>query len=105
MFAAIVSLALAAPDGVMPSRAAWYDCLESYAQVAMSGSKTTVSLALNALAACSAERKAFQVQVSRAPSAERATPNAPSFETMLANEDRAATLHVIAFMNRYRPRS
>lgn len=105
MLVAIASLALAAPDSTTPSRAAWYDCLESYAQVAMFGSKTTVSLALNALAACSAERKAFQIQVSRAPTSERATPNAPSFDTMLANEDRAATLHVIAFMNRYRPRS
>ena len=101
MFALYASLALVADASQARARSAWYRCLETYLQVAMLSAKTTPSLAVDALAACSDERRAFQSQLARAAKTS-AKADGPNLVRVFAEEDRAAALHAIAFATRYR---
>ena len=93
MLAALVTLAFLPADAA-GERASWHNCLDTYAQVAMFGGGSTVSMALAALDACAAERRAFQLKLGGV--AERADGE------VLAKENQMAAKHVIAFINRYR---
>ncbi|MFL0415962.1 hypothetical protein ACH0CP_05830 [Sphingomonas sp. 179-I 2A4 NHS] len=95
-------LLLAGPEAEVPAaaeRAAWYTCLEDYAQVALASSGTPATIALQTDQSCAAERKAYQVALwkSRAVTGDGVALNA-----RLAAEDRAAYEYVIKFVERLR---
>lgn len=92
-------LAASADAPAAAERAAWYACLEDYAQVAMASTGTPATIALQTDRSCSAERKAYQVALwkSRAVTGDGVALNA-----RFAAEDRAAYEHVIKFVERLR---
>jgi len=82
----------------LPERAAWYDCLDAYAQVAAAGRSSPTTIALEAMRTCSVERKQLQTKLwqSRVPSDnERALRG-------LQEEDRAGARRVVELVNRAR---
>lgn len=99
MLTIFASFLLATPNGAAQARSAWYDCLDAYAQVAMFSVKTPASVAIAALGGCSDERRAFQQQLFRKPrNADPRSSNDPVGPSFLAEEDRDAARHVIAFV-------
>lgn len=92
---------LAANTGSMPAKTAWYECLESYSQVEMLGKESTVTVALDAMKACSEERKGYQLKLLRAATT-RNSSNGQSLAELLADEDREAARHTVRFLIRYR---
>ncbi|WP_185206002.1 hypothetical protein [Sphingomonas sp. NBWT7] len=82
-----------------PERAAWYACLEDYAQVAMASTGTTATIALQTEQACGAERKAYQVALWRSRTV---GGDAAALTARFGHEDRAAYEHVIGFVERLR---
>ena len=95
-------LALAAAAAEVPAareRAAWYECLESYAQVAMASAGTNVTIVVQSQEACAAERRDYQVALFRSRTV---TGDASALMARLDAEDRAANAHIIAFVERLR---
>jgi hypothetical protein len=100
LLALLAATAAAAPVGpAAPERAAWYACLEDYAQVAMASTGTSATIALQTDQACSAERKAFQVALWRSRTVEG---DGAALNRRFAAEDRSAYEHVIRFIERLR---
>ena len=100
MLLLILLAASAEPVGpAAPERAAWYTCLEDYAQVAMASTGTPASIALQTDAACAAERKAFQVALWKSRTV---TGDGVALNARFGVEDRAAYEHVIKFIERMR---
>ena len=86
-------------DSAAAERAAWYACLEDYAQVAMATTSTPATIALQTDQACSAERSAFQVALWRSRSV---NGDGAALNSRFAQEDRSAYQHVIGFIERLR---
>ncbi len=85
----------------MPERAAWYACLDTYAQVQMMSSKDPSTLSAEGIVACTKERHRFQVVYRnkiKNPS-QIAVVNA---DQDLAFEDFLAGRHLLLFVLRYR---
>ena len=96
LLALMMSLAAGGPlESVGDRKAAWYDCLTSYAQSEIAGKEVPVVIALDAMAACKSEQRSYQSALLR----ERGG-SAPA--DLLVEEDRAATKSVVAFVNRSR---
>lgn len=92
--------ATATPAGpAAAERAAWYACLEDYAQVAMASTGTPATIALQTDQACGAERKAFQVALWRSRTVDG---DGAALNRRFAAEDRTAYEHVIRFIERLR---
>jgi hypothetical protein len=91
---ALVMVLATAPsaESLAERKAAWYDCLRSYAQSEIPGEALPVVIALGAMAACRSEQASYQSALLR----ERGS-SAPA--DILVEEDRAAAKSVIAFIN------
>lgn len=97
---ALLAAAASVPAGpAVPERAAWYTCLEDYAQVAMASTSTPAAIALQTERACSAERKAFQIALWRS---REVKGDGVALNARFDVEDRAAYGHVIRFVERLR---
>jgi hypothetical protein len=102
---ALLAAAAARADPTAPAapaaaeRAAWYACLEDYAQVAMASTGTPATIALQTDQACKAERKTFQVALWRSRTVEG---DGAALNQRFAAEDRSAYEHVIRFIERLR---
>ncbi len=96
---ALASDAAAPAVPAAPERAAWYACLEDYAQVAMASTGTTATIALQTEQACGTERKAYQIALWRSRTV---GGDAAALTARFGQEDRAAYEHVIGFVDRLR---
>jgi hypothetical protein len=94
----LLALAAAVPPAAT-ERTAWYDCLESYAQVAMASTGTNATIAVQGQEACAAERRAYQLALFRSRAV---SGDGSALIARLDAEDRAASAHVIAFIARLR---
>jgi hypothetical protein len=98
-----LGVALAAPAPPAEKRA-WDDCLLSYAQIESLGTKTEVRVALDAVAACGAERQAYAKALIRAfqhTASHDRTAIKQTVEQMEVDKN-AAVRRVIAFVLRNR---
>jgi uncharacterized membrane protein len=98
-----LGVALAAPIPLAEKRV-WDDCLLSYAQIESFGTKTEVRIALDAVAACGAERQAYAKALIRSFQHTASRDNTAINQTVEQMEvDRnAAMRRVIAFVLRNR---
>jgi hypothetical protein len=91
-----LTLLLAAPSGASTLRTVWESCLQSYAQIESAGSNSNITIAVNARAACSAERDQYTNALRR----ESASDPSPS----VTSDERVLTIRLIAFLRRIRER-
>lgn len=103
MLFATIALALTAPSEP-PERHAWDDCLLAYAQTESFGGKTAVSIAVEAVGVCAAERQLYVKALVRQFQA-TATPGNSALDQAVAKfevDRKAALRRVIAFVLRNR---
>jgi head-tail adaptor len=94
MLLAISMLLTSGSAVALPERAAWYACLDSYAQVQMMSSKEPPAIVAEGAIACAKERRNFQIAYRR-----KVANNADS---ALAAQDFLASKHMLDFVMRSR---
>lgn len=103
---AVLTLAFSpAPEGSVPlTRAAWESCLQSFAQTESLGSGSEVTIALNALNACSSERGLYTRALTRSANGIIANGQTPAAQAQqrLSVDQRDLTVRLIAFIRRIR---
>lgn len=104
MFPLLLLLGFSPADfpGSSALRTAWESCLQSYAQIDSVGSNSNITIAVNARAACSAEKDRYTKALVRQSSGDP-SPATRALQ-QVASDEKALTIRLIAFLRRIRER-
>lgn len=102
MFSSVVLFLASGSALPISERAAWYTCLESYAQVQMMSSKEPAALVTEGMTACAKERHSFQTAYQHKISKPTRFVTTNAAAEALATEDLLAGRHMLLFVLRFR---
>jgi len=102
MVSSILLLLASGPSFALSERAAWYACLDTYAQVQMMSNKEPSALVAEGIAACAKERRTFQFAYQRKMGRPERTTSANNAGGALLTEDFLAGRHLLLFILRFR---
>ncbi len=102
----MLALALTPPpaNGTPSAKAAWESCLQTFAQVESLGSKSDVTIAVGALAACSSDRDRYTKSLIREAGASPQTGQTAieRAQKQIAADQRDLTIRLLSFIRRAR---
>ena len=96
--------ALAGPTPASSAKSAWESCLQTVAQVESLGTKSEATIAVNALAACSADRDRYIKSLIRDANAapQNGQTAVGQAQRQVAADQRDLTIRLIGFIRRAR---
>ena len=96
LFATVLVMSMPGPAEASAARDAWTSCLMDFAQSESAGTKTAVTITIQALASCQVERSRYVAQLARTD------VDTKTLNDQIAADDLDVARRLIAFINRSR---